>query len=137
MKKKLVFVGLLMLLLMLMVLPAHAATCTNGHQWGSPTTTKAATCTHPGPKQYTCTRCGTAKTETIPKLGHNMSGWHTTQEAQCALDGIQENRCLRTGCTYKETRAIGANGHTFSGWSIVKAADCIHTGQKRRSCAVC
>lgn len=39
-----------------------------GHSWDSGVITKAATTSEAGVKTYTCTRCKTTKTETIPKL---------------------------------------------------------------------
>lgn len=44
-------------------------TCTN-HSYGAGVVTKEATCTEPGVKTFTCTKCGSTKTEIIPKLAH-------------------------------------------------------------------
>ncbi|GEM_PF-3988486 len=44
------------------------------HTWNSGTITTNATCTAAGVKTYTCTQCGTTKTESIAALGHNYSG---------------------------------------------------------------
>lgn len=41
------------------------------HTWGEPVT-KAATCTEPGEKTFTCV-CGATKKETIPATGHDFS----------------------------------------------------------------
>ncbi|MBR5365641.1 MAG: hypothetical protein IK132_05320, partial [Clostridia bacterium] len=39
-----------------------------GHSWDAGKVTKEPTATATGVKTYTCKRCGTTKTETIPKL---------------------------------------------------------------------
>lgn len=44
-------------------------TCTS-HSYGAGVITKNATCTESGVKTFTCTKCGSTKTETIPKLAH-------------------------------------------------------------------
>ena len=44
-------------------------TCTN-HTYDSGTVTKPSTCSESGVKTFTCTKCGSTKTETIPKLAH-------------------------------------------------------------------
>lgn len=45
---------------------------TTEHTWGEPEVTKAATCTEPGEKTFTCV-CGATKMEEIPATGHNFS----------------------------------------------------------------
>lgn len=44
-------------------------TCTD-HSYGTGVITKEATCTEAGMKTFTCTKCGSAKTETISILAH-------------------------------------------------------------------
>ncbi|MCM1161740.1 MAG: leucine-rich repeat protein [Roseburia sp.] len=44
------------------------------HKWDSGRVTKAPTATTDGVRTYTCTVCGTTKTETIPKTGGNGGG---------------------------------------------------------------
>lgn len=45
--------------------------CTNGHTWGSWTTTKAPSCGVAGSRKRTCSRCGQTETETVAALSHN------------------------------------------------------------------
>ncbi len=45
----------------------------DSHDWGSWTTTKAATCTDAGTQKHTCSRCSTSATQTIAALGHSYS----------------------------------------------------------------
>lgn len=42
-----------------------------GHDWGSWTTTKAATCTETGTQKHTCSRCSVSATQSISALGHD------------------------------------------------------------------
>lgn len=46
-----------------------------GHNWNSGVVTKPATATETGIKTFTCTRCGTTKTETIPAGGCPSAGF--------------------------------------------------------------
>lgn len=47
------------------------------HSWDSGIVTQAATCTAEGVKTYTCTSCGSTKTESIAKTDHNYAWkWH-------------------------------------------------------------
>lgn len=47
---------------------------TENHKWDAGKITKAATATEKGVKTYTCTVCGTTKTETIPATGIPKAG---------------------------------------------------------------
>lgn len=43
------------------------------HSWDGGTVTQAATCTAEGVKTYTCTSCGSTKTESVAKTDHNYA----------------------------------------------------------------
>lgn len=51
-----------------------AVNCDNGHHWDGGEVTKKATCKEEGVKTFTCTVCGTAKTESIAKLTAHTPG---------------------------------------------------------------
>lgn len=45
------------------------------HNWNSGTVTQAATCSSTGVRKYTCTSCGSTKTEKIEKTDHEKLSW--------------------------------------------------------------
>jgi len=70
------------------------------------------TCTEQGYTTYTCTNCGDRyiSDETAP-LGHDMSGWRTVTEADCKIEGLERNECVR--CGHTEEHVLPALGHEF------------------------
>lgn len=50
------------------------------HSWDGGTVTQAATCTAEGVKTYTCTSCGSTKTESIAKTDHNYAWNYSLEE---------------------------------------------------------
>ena len=78
------------------------------HDWQNETVTKAAGCITTGTKQYTCTKCGSTKTEIIPAK-HTVGDCFTvvTQKAAtCETDGSTVYRC--TECGYEKTETVKA-----------------------------
>lgn len=61
------------------------------HAWGEPEVTKAATCTEPGEKTFTCA-CGATKKETIPATGHSWGEPEVTYAAN-GQDGEKVYTC--------------------------------------------
>ena len=125
------------------------------HSYGTPVTTKAATCTSTGTQEKTCS-CGYVKTETIAVLGHDLVS-HAAKTATCTSIGWNAyetcNRCTYT--TYKEiakkthTSVNGGTKEVHTKCSVcnttlssnhsytqttTKEATCISTGTKKYSC---
>lgn len=61
------------------------------HAWGEPEVTKAATCTEPGEKTFTCV-CGATKMEAIPATGHSWGKPEVTYAAN-GRDGEKVYTC--------------------------------------------
>ena len=79
------------------------------HVWVAGTV-DAADCTHQEITHYTCSVCGTEKTEvTGEALGHNWGAWVVDPAATCTAAGSQTHTCER--CAATETEAIPATGH--------------------------
>lgn len=72
------------------------------HAWGEPEVTKAATCTEPGEKTFTCV-CGATKMEEIPATGHSWGGPEVTYAAN-GQDGEKVYTC--TVCSESKKEAI-------------------------------
>lgn len=81
------------------------------HEWKE-TSRKEASCTLAGSITYTCEKCRTTKTETIPKLGHS---WEVKTSVQTTYDeagnvvtqGYTIYRCTVCGEEYKDTDGTG------------------------------
>ena len=71
------------------------------------TTTKAPTCTEKGERKFTCEHNKEHfYTEEIDALGHEMGEWEVVEKATYSKKGLMERKCVREGCTYKETKDI-------------------------------
>ena len=92
----------------------HTATCTGEGTCSQPTKTdkctfdngvetKAATCTEPGVKTFTCTECGGTYTEAIPATDHNWGEWKHVEGTEGA--DAQHSRVCANDASHKETKA--------------------------------
>ena len=92
----------------------HTATCT-GEGTCSQTTktdkctfnngveTKAATCTEPGVKTFTCTECGGTYTVAIPATDHNWGDWKHVEGTEGA--DAKHSRVCANDASHTETKA--------------------------------
>lgn len=92
----------------------HTATCTGEGTCSQPTKTdkctfdngvetKAATCTEPGIKVYTCTECGGTYTVAIPATDHAWGEWK--HDAATAEADATHTRVCANDASHKETKA--------------------------------
>lgn len=92
----------------------HTATCTGEGNCSQPTKndkcnfdngveTKAATCTEPGVKTFTCTECGGTYTVAIPATDHNWGEWK--HDAATAEADATHTRVCANDASHKETKA--------------------------------
>lgn len=92
----------------------HTATCTGEGTCSQPTKTdkctfnngvetKAATCTEPGVKTFTCTECGGTYTVAIPATGHAWGQW--SHDAATAEADATHTRVCANDASHKETKA--------------------------------
>ena len=92
----------------------HTATCTGEGTCSQPTKTdkctfdngvetKAATCTEPGVKTFTCTECGGTYTVAIPATGHAWGQWK--HDAATAEADATHTRVCANDASHKETKA--------------------------------
>ena len=89
------------------------------------TVTKAATCTEPGEKTYTCSLCGESHTETIPAAGHHYENGVCTVCGQPDPDAKPED-FRRPGHMFpllaKEHGVLERNGHTEATVDLMRLA---------------
>ena len=92
----------------------HTATCTGEGTCSQPTKTdkctfdngvetKAATCTEPGVKTFTCSDCGGTYTVAIPATGHAWGQW--SHDAATAEASATHTRVCANDASHKETKA--------------------------------
>ena len=92
----------------------HTATCTGEGTCSQPTktdactfdngqVTKAATCTEPGVKTFTCTVCGGTYTVAIPATDHAWGQWK--HDAATAEADATHTRVCANDASHKETKA--------------------------------
>lgn len=68
------------------------------HTWNAGVVTKEPTCTEAGVKTYTCTTCGSTKTEEIPATGHTWGDYEITH-AVSGRNGTKTRTCSRCDTT--------------------------------------
>lgn len=107
-----------------------------GHAWDDGDVTTPATCKVTGVKTFTCTRCKTTKTETVPTLAHTP-GVVPGKEATCTETGLTEGKkCSVCGTVIVAQEKIPAKGHTLV--DVEEAATCTKTGLTGgKKCSVC
>lgn len=92
----------------------HTATCTGEGTCSQPTKTdkctfdngvetQAATCTEPGVKTFTCTKCGGTYTVAIPATDHNWGDWKHVEGTEGA--DAQHSRVCANDASHTETKA--------------------------------
>ncbi len=92
----------------------HTATCTGEGNCSQPTKTdkcnfdngvetKAATCTEPGVKTFTCSDCGGTYTVAIPATDHAWGQW--SHDAATAEANATHTRVCTNDASHKETKA--------------------------------
>ena len=104
------------------------------HKWDNGKVTTKPTCTDAGVKTYTCTRCKTTRTETIPKTEHTAVVV-PAKAATCTETGLTEGKeCKICHATLVKQEVIPALDHDWDDWKVTKEATCTEPGVKTRTC---
>lgn len=132
--------ALLIVLILFTAISCKDKSCS--HVWNDGEITTPATCKDEGLKTYTCTICGSKKTETIPVTSdHKFEDIETTKEPTCTEKGSKTVKCSVCGKT--DTEEIAALGHSLvyevtasSGSSVVSiiAPTCDVAGSYAMKC---
>ena len=111
------------------------------HTWNAGSVTTKATCTVTGVKTFTCTLCGTTKTESLSKDANNHTGGTELREskmATCSAEGYTgDTFCKGCGVKLLCGTVIAKLAHTWNSGSVTTAASCITTGVKTFTCTTC
>ena len=104
------------------------------HKWDKGKVTTKPTCTEPGVKTYTCTRCKTTRTETIAKTGHDPIAV-PGKEPTCTETGLTEGKeCKICGATLVEQKETPALDHDYQ-LKDHKDATCTEAGYDYYECS--
>ncbi len=107
----------------------HIRTCTRcsetqtaDHNWNTGETLSTATCTTEGSVKYTCSVCGTTKTEPTAKdpTNHADYGTYTANkvDAGCTTAGYTgDTVCDGCGAVLEAGKEIAPLGHSFGDWT--------------------
>ena len=108
------------------------------HVWDDGKVTTAPTCRDAGEMTFTCTICGTTKTEPIPVTNeHTFSEWIVTVPATDTADGEETRTC--SVCGYEEKRVLespkketvtvyyNTNGAETPSWTETASANAAYT----------
>ena len=93
--------------------------------------TKAATCTAPGIKTFTCS-CGDNYSEPIPATGHSYCD--EVIAPTCTEDGCTVHTCSKCGDHYTDS-IIAATGHSYSSETVDPT--CTEDGSETFTCSKC
>ena len=85
-------------------------TTVHTHTWDAGKITTAPTCISTGVKTYTCTSCGTTRTENIDKIEHDYNC--EINQATCTEDGYAQYTCKYCGYSYQYITEY-AIGHIY------------------------
>lgn len=99
---------------------SSTGTGSHTHSWGSGKVTTAATCTKSGVRTYTCSTCGTKKTEAIAKTAHRYKT--ITTKATTRKNGSIVKKCSQCGYVaknttiyYAKTLKLSVTSYTYNG----------------------
>ena len=77
---------------------AGASVPATGHNYTQSGVQTQPTCTAQGSVTMLCVRCGNAKTQSLPALGHQYASSYTIdRQSTCTAQGEQSRHCLRCG----------------------------------------
>ena len=105
-----------------------------GHTWNGGVVTTPATETRDGVKTFTCTRCGTTRTESIPRIAHTHAYAPTVTAPTCTAQGYTTYICSGCGDSYVSDYT-SALGHDYN--SVITSPTCTTGGYTTYTCSRC
>ncbi|MBQ8429595.1 MAG: hypothetical protein IJX30_05825 [Clostridia bacterium] len=106
------------------------------HVWNEGEVTLAPKCEVPGETTYTCTECGTTKTEAIDALVHVYTNYVDDNNATCTAAGTKTATC-DNGCGTTNSLPTDALGHDISVKGETIAPTCKEGGYTTYKCVRC
>ena len=109
--------------------------CAGGHSWDAGSVTAEPGCEEEGTLLYTCTVCGTLRTETIPALGHD---WHSrTIPPGCVRPGMIVESCWRCGAEIETPTDELPLGHAWDAGTVTREPSQTRPGERTYVCLRC
>ena len=105
------------------------------HTYGDWIELEAATCSEPGLRYQSCTRCGFRNVEKSPRPEHTISETIVVREATCIEEGVGYERCEVCGNLHEVK--IPEVPHAFRNWEITQETTDHSAGTRQRVCPVC
>ena len=108
-----------------------------GHDYVQTAVISEATCTSNGSATVTCSRCGNAKNQTTPSLGHQFDPtWVVDKAPTCSAQGEQSHYCTRCG-KRSDVTPIPRTDHQKV-YDVVTPPTCTEPGKSSGAhCAYC
>lgn len=108
-----------------------------GHDYVQTAVISEATCTSNGSATVTCSRCGNAKNQTTPSLGHQFDPtWVVDKAPTCTAQGEQSHYCTRCG-KRSDVTPIPRTDHQKV-YDVVTPPTCTEPGKSSGAhCAYC
>ena len=137
MKKRLSFVGLILVILFSMILyPPIMPKAYHRHIWSPWRTYGLYGCESSGYRSRHCYGCNARQDEDIPAPGHVWSVYWDIMTPTCVNSGSKTRRCLE--CNGKESFEIPPTGnHIYETWAIIKEPTVFREGVRKRRCGGC
>ena len=100
------------------VIKAQTVIKATGHNFGSWSTTKSATCTESGTQTRKCAACGKTETKTIPATGHKSGGWIIDKQPAVGVKGSKHKECTVCGKILEKAEIPALTSTDISGASV-------------------
>ena len=111
------------------------------HAWDAGVVTKKPTYTSTGEKKYTCTNCGTTKTETIAKLVCTSHVWDSGKVVTAPTyktEGTKKYTCKNCGTTKTEAIAkLECTEHSWNAGEVIIEPSYKTPGTVKYTCTKC
>ena len=107
-----------------------------GHTWDDGVVTIIPTEDAEGEMTYTCTRCGAARTEVIPKPDHEHTYEDVVTAPTCMEQGFTTHTCSKCGLSYVDTY-VDALGHAWDDGVVTTEPTFDTEGVKTFTCTRC
>ncbi len=107
------------------------------HVWNEGSITKYSTCSEQGEKEFTCTKCGTKKTEYIALKNHTVVK-DLAEPASCNSTGLSEGyHCSECGAIIVKQTVVPRLKHIYDEGIVTTEPTTTSTGVKTFTCTLC